>query len=124
MTDLMMRDVRLAGKRTVQTGDDAGGQSAFESERITDGKNPLTHKQIGGTAKGDRKEQFGRGVDFQHSDVGGGIDADDLRRIVAAVEQSNLNLLGAVDDVEIRKDVSLPVDYRTAAFAFGSYSEK
>ena len=69
-----------AGQRTVQAGDDAGGERALKAEGIADGEYPLAHQEIRRIAGLDGKERIGRGVDLQHGHVGGRIAANRVGR--------------------------------------------
>ena len=69
--------------------------------------------------KRDGKERLGRGVDLEHGHVGRFVLADQPAFVALAVEQRDLDLAGAVDDVEVGQDVAARVEHRAGAGPFG-----
>ena len=67
--------------------------------------------------KDDGKERRGGGFDLQHGNVGARVAADEFGLVVLAVEQRDLDLPGAVDDVIVGQDVALLCPGRSRSLA-------
>ncbi len=100
-------------------GDDAGGDGLRERKGAADGFNPVAHLRLVGVA-----ELHGRqsraGVDLDHGEVGGLVDADDARRAAEVLRvgiggELDVDLVGLLDDVIVGDDVALGVDDEAGA---------
>src|SRR5205807_5113701 len=99
-------------ERAAFGGDDADGERVFELERVADGDGPVTLANAVGVAQRNARQRL-PSLDFQESDVGGRIAADDLRIArVAAVAvlvraPVHLHFAGAFDDMVVGDDVAV-----------------
>ena len=98
----------------MQRRDDAGGHGAAQRERVADRHDPIADARPGRVAEL-HERQTGR-LDLEQRQVGGGIAADQPRRVLATVGQGDADRLhrGASrtggDDVVVGDDVTIGRD--------------
>ena len=105
---------RVAVRRlddALECADDPGRDGAVVAEGVADGDDRVAHVHGVGVAERERRQRPRVRVDLQHSDVGGRVDADDLRLLALVVREAHVDRLRALDDVVVRDDVAGLVDH-------------
>src|SRR3954466_14405547 len=96
---------------------DARGDRPVEAERVADGHGGVADLDLVGVRERQRLDALrGAAGDLDHGEVGGGVAADDLRRVVAAVvAEADLRRGGALDDVGVGDDRPVVGDQEAGA---------
>jgi hypothetical protein len=95
-------------------GDDAGGDGLRQREGAADGLHPVAHLRRVGVAQLDGRQRRA-GVDLDHRQIGGLVDADHARRTaqilgVGIGGELDVDLVGLLDHVIVGDDVALGID--------------
>jgi len=90
--------------------DDAGGHggTAGEREGVADRHDGRAHP---GRFRGERQRIEPAGVDAEHGQVGAGVGADDLRRVLLAVDEGDADVVAARDHVVVGEDEPRRVEH-------------
>ena len=103
----------------VQGADDALGHGPLElAERVADDDGRLADVEVGRRACFQRLHAFGHWIHLEHRQVINGISADHTGGQARIAAEADLDLLGAVDHVEVGDDMPIGVPEETGAAAF------
>ena len=119
MIDLQLAARHLAGQVRLRAGDDAGGDRAFEAERVAEGVDPLADAEV----VGGHRVRSGRArpVDRRSCrmrDVVFVVVADHAASHCLPSAKVTSIFLASSDHMEIGEDVALAVDHRHGAGTF------
>src|SRR6185312_15554478 len=97
----------------VRGRDDARGQTALQTQRVTDGEDGVAHRWRPGQDRGD--DDLGQPVDGEDGDVVLRFARRDARAGAGAIGELDLDLRRAVDDVQGGQDGAARVDDHAGA---------
>jgi hypothetical protein len=100
-------------RRAALGAHDPGGDRLPDAERIADGEHDVADPHPVRVTERERRQP--RAVDAQHREVARRIRPDDPRAEGAPVDELDLDLLGAVDDVMVREHVAVGAHEHAAA---------